>query len=144
MSPPTLHYCLQLQSFLLQPHCPHRVACGGVPDMHLVGACRGTLNAFSVGQAASTQNMLQCMGMAGLIPHADPCSCIAAETAVPSAAMFGSPVSVAMLGRAAEPPVAEAVGLAQLLGQQPVAHGSEGHYNHLWQWCIREGGHPRW
>ena len=85
--------------------------------MHPVGACSGTLNALSVGQTARTQGILQCMGMACLNPHADPCSCIAVETAIPS---------VVILGRAVEPPAADAVGLAQLLGQQPVARGGAG------------------
>ena len=58
--------------------------------------------------------------------RADPRSCFAVETAVPSAAMFKSPVSVATLGQAVEPPAANAVGLAQLLGQQPVAMGGAG------------------
>ena len=40
--------------------------------------------------------------------------------------MFKSSVSVATLGRAVEPPVADAVGLVQLLGQQSVAMGGAG------------------
>ena len=83
--------------------------------MHLVGACSSALNTLSVGHAAFIQGILQCIGMASLIPCADPCSCVAAETVVPSDAMFGLPVSVATLGRAAEPPTAYAVGLAQLI-----------------------------
>ena len=64
--------------------------------------------------------------MAGLNLCADPCSCLAVKTGVPLVAMFGSSVSVAMQGQAVEPPVADTVGLAQLLGQQPVAHGGAG------------------
>ena len=98
-------------------------ACGGVSDVHLVGACSGILNALSIGQAATTQGILQFMGMASLILCADPCSCTAAETAIPLVATFGLPMSVVMFGSASEPPMADLVGLAQLLGRALTLEG---------------------
>ena len=84
------------------------------PGMHSTGFADRAWGTGWGGHIASTQGILQCMGVASngnsLIPCMDPCNhTCAAKTAVPLVAVFGLPIQAAQASTAVQP--AGAVGL---------------------------------